>query len=57
MEFHNDNGSEFINHVVTDWHRNPACPSFPKKSGQQFLSKTANRASLTKNRMLKIYRM
>jgi hypothetical protein len=23
-EFHGDNGSEFINHVVTDWHRNPA---------------------------------
>jgi hypothetical protein len=25
-EFHSDNGSEFINHVITDWHRNPACP-------------------------------
>jgi hypothetical protein len=22
-EFHSDNGSEFINQVVTDWHRNP----------------------------------
>jgi hypothetical protein len=26
MEFHSDNGSGFINHVVTDWHHNPACP-------------------------------
>jgi hypothetical protein len=26
MEFHSDNGSEFINHAVTGWHRNPACP-------------------------------
>ncbi|MDR0628904.1 MAG: transposase [Treponema sp.] len=25
-EFHSDNGSEFINHVVADGHRNPACP-------------------------------
>ena len=25
-EFHSDNGSEFINQVITDWHRNPACP-------------------------------
>jgi hypothetical protein len=25
-EFHSDNGSEFINHVIADWHRNPACP-------------------------------
>jgi hypothetical protein len=25
-EFHSDNGGEFINHVVTDQHRNPACP-------------------------------
>ncbi|MDR0377868.1 MAG: transposase family protein [Spirochaetaceae bacterium] len=25
-EFHSDNGGEFINHVVTDWLRNPACP-------------------------------
>jgi hypothetical protein len=25
-EFHSDNGSEFINQVVADWHRNPACP-------------------------------
>jgi hypothetical protein len=26
VEFHSDNGSEFVNQVVTDWHRNPACP-------------------------------
>jgi hypothetical protein len=25
-EFHSDNGSEFINQVIADWHRNPACP-------------------------------
>jgi hypothetical protein len=25
-EFHSDNGSEFINQVITDWHRNPVCP-------------------------------
>jgi hypothetical protein len=25
-EFHSDNGSEFINQVITDWHRNPLCP-------------------------------
>ncbi|MDR1220062.1 MAG: transposase family protein [Treponema sp.] len=25
-EFHSDNGSEFINQVVADWHRNPSCP-------------------------------
>jgi hypothetical protein len=25
-EFHSDNGSEFINHVVSDWQRNPSCP-------------------------------
>jgi hypothetical protein len=25
-EFHSDNGGEFINQVVTDWLRNPACP-------------------------------
>jgi hypothetical protein len=25
-EFHSDNG-KFINHVVSDWHRNPACPA------------------------------
>jgi hypothetical protein len=25
-EFHSDNGSEFINHVITDWLRNPVCP-------------------------------
>jgi hypothetical protein len=25
-EFHSDNGSEFINHVITDWHHNPAGP-------------------------------
>jgi hypothetical protein len=25
-EFHSDNGREFINHVITDWHRTPACP-------------------------------
>jgi hypothetical protein len=25
-EFHRDNGSEFINHLITDWHRNPSCP-------------------------------
>ena len=25
-EFHSDNGSAFINHVVADWHHNPACP-------------------------------
>jgi hypothetical protein len=26
-EFPSDNGSEFINHVVTDWYCNAACPS------------------------------
>jgi hypothetical protein len=26
QEFHSDNGSEFINQVIVDWHRNPACP-------------------------------
>jgi hypothetical protein len=47
-EFHSDNGSEFINHVVTGWHRNPACPIpftrsrdrkkkvLPEKGGEQF---------------------
>jgi hypothetical protein len=25
-EFHSDNGGEFINQVITDWHRNPARP-------------------------------
>jgi hypothetical protein len=25
-EFHSDNGSEFINQVISDWHRNPVCP-------------------------------
>jgi hypothetical protein len=25
-EFHSDNGSEFINQVIVDWHRNPLCP-------------------------------
>ncbi|MFP3090347.1 transposase, partial [Treponema sp. TIM-1] len=25
-EFHSDNGSEFINQVISDWLRNPACP-------------------------------
>ncbi|MDR2095093.1 MAG: hypothetical protein LBP76_06195, partial [Treponema sp.] len=25
-EFHSDNGSEFINQVISDWRRNPACP-------------------------------
>jgi hypothetical protein len=25
-EFHSDNGSGFINHVITGWHRNPSCP-------------------------------
>jgi hypothetical protein len=25
-EFHRDNGSEFINQVISDWLRNPSCP-------------------------------
>ncbi|MDR2184585.1 MAG: hypothetical protein LBO80_02795 [Treponema sp.] len=25
-EFHSDNGSECINHVIAGWHRRPACP-------------------------------
>jgi hypothetical protein len=25
-EFHSDNGSEFINQVISDWLRNPSCP-------------------------------
>jgi hypothetical protein len=37
MKFHSDNGSGFINHVITGWHRNPVCPHplYPLKGPQE----------------------
>jgi hypothetical protein len=46
-EFHSDNGSESINHVVNDWHRNPACPIPFTRSGDH--KKNDNRFVEQKN--------
>jgi hypothetical protein len=48
-EFHSDNGSEFINQVIADWHRNPArsisftCSKDHKKNDSRFVEQKKRR--------------